>query len=98
MIKSYTNTCDSTGRTALVSRTFYHRNTKMRDNGEFGQMKDELFRDQLTVGILDHTTSECLQMEPGPYQYWIRLARERQYRITATKDIEHTNHGETLIL
>ena len=88
------NTCDSTRRTALVSRTFYHRNTKMGDNSEFGQTKDELLRDQLTVGILDHTTSECLQMEPGP-PYWIRLARDRQYMITATKDNEHNNQGET---
>ena len=38
----------------------------MGDNGELRKMKDELLRDQLTVRILDHTTSECLQMKPGP--------------------------------
>ena len=65
LIKLYTNICDSKGRIALVSRTSYHRNIHMGDNGEFRHMKDELLRDQLTVGILDHTTSEYLQMKPG---------------------------------
>ena len=31
---------------------------------EFGEMKEELIRDQLVVGIQDLALSECLQLEP----------------------------------
>ena len=37
---------------------------QLADNCEYGEMKDEMIRDRLVVGIKDQTLSECLQMEP----------------------------------
>ena len=36
---------------------------RLGDNCEFGEMKEELIRDRLVVGIRDHALSERLQME-----------------------------------
>ena len=37
---------------------------RLEDNCEFGEMKEDLIRDCLVVGIRDHALSERLQMEP----------------------------------
>ena len=37
---------------------------RLGDSCEFGEMKEELIRDCLVVGIRDHSLSERLQMEP----------------------------------
>lgn len=37
----------------------------MADNCEFGELKSEMIRDRLVIGIWDGQLSECLQLEPN---------------------------------
>ena len=52
---------------------------RLADRCDFNNMKDELIRDRLVVGIQDNALSECLQMEPElTHDKAKRLIRQRE--------------------